>query len=84
MATENTCMRALTHDGRYIAGSPDAMLRSLADHFGALGEDFRRVEHFRRTIGREFAAISARQILEGLDQEGLILLEAAPAGRAAR
>jgi len=77
-------MRALTHDGRFMEGSPDAVLRALAGHFGALGDDFRRVERFRRTIGSEFAAISARQILEGLDEEGLILLEAAPAGRALR
>lgn len=67
-------MCILTHDGRFLAGKPDEILRLLAVDMGSLGADWSRVERYRQTIGPEFAAFSARQILDGLDQEGLILI----------
>ena len=67
-------MCILTHDGRYLAGKPDEILESLAADLGGLHDDRDRVARYRRTIGPEFAAFSARQILLGLDEDGLILI----------
>lgn len=77
-------MHIVTHDGRFLTGRPDEILRILAEHIGTLGSDWRRVERYRETIGSEFAAFSARQILDGLDQEGTILIRSADPVRPAR
>lgn len=67
-------MCIVTEDGSYLSGQPDELLERLADRIHALTPDRDRVRRYRRTIGPEYAAFSARTLLDGLAEEGRLLI----------
>ena len=68
-------MCIITEDGRYLSGRPDELLECLADRIQTLMPDRDRVVRYRRTIGPEYAAFSARTLLDALAEEGRLLIQ---------
>lgn len=68
-------MRLLTQEGRYLTGDPESLLRNLASQDAPLRADCLRLELFRTLGGPRLARHAALQLIEGLEQDGKLVLD---------
>ncbi len=58
-----------------MTGDPETVLRALARREPPLLDDCRRVAYFRRVAGPKVARRAASELIAGLEQDGVLLVD---------